>query len=173
MVIKFNNQCLDNSLVIMAGGKGKRLRPYTENCPKPMLKVGGKPILERLLEKSIKNGFSDFYFSVNYLKEQIIEYFQDGKDWNVSIKYLIEDNPYGTAGSLSLIEKEITKPILVMNGDVLTGLDYRSLLNFHYENKAQVTICSRSHEISIPFGVINSKGTELENFEEKPTYFIK
>ncbi len=170
---EYGVQPLDNSLVIMAGGKGKRLLPYTENCPKPMLKVGGKPILERLLEKSIKNGFSDFYISVNYLKEQIIEYFQDGTKWNVSIKYLIEDRPYGTAGSLSLIEQRITKPILVLNGDVLTGLDYRSLLAFHNENKAVATICSRSHAISIPFGVINSKGTALENLEEKPTYSYK
>ena len=166
----FEIQDLLNPLVIMAGGKGKRLLPYTENCPKPMLRVGGKPILERLLEKSINNGFRNFYFSVNYLKEQIMDYFENGSKWKVNIKYLIEDKPCGTAGSLSLIKEKIQIPLIVINGDVLTSLDYKTLLNFHFENNAKATMCARSHEISVPFGVIKSKGIELESFVEKPTY---
>lgn len=157
-------------VVIMAGGKGTRLRPYTENCPKPMLLVDGKPMLEILLMQCIDSGFSKFYFSVNYLKEQIINYFQDGSQWGVSIEYLDEDEPLGTAGSLSLLPKTLQDPILILNGDVLTKLDARHLLNFHLENKAMATLCVREHEISVPFGVVQTKGVELAGFEEKPSY---
>ncbi|KZR85007.1 D-glycero-alpha-D-manno-heptose 1-phosphate guanylyltransferase [Synechococcus sp. MIT S9504] len=165
-----NPQKLDNSVVIMAGGKGTRLRPYTENCPKPMIPVGGRPMLEILLEKCIADGFSDFYFSVNYLKEQIIEHFADGARWGVSIRYLIENEPLGTAGSLQLLPVSLTKPFLVLNGDVLTRLDFSHLLNFHTEHRAQASLCVREQELTVPFGVVQTKGIELAGFEEKPTY---
>lgn len=161
---------LPNSIVIMAGGKGERLRPHTETCPKPMLPVDGKPILEILLDQCIKSGFSNFYFSVNYLKDQIIEYFGDGSRWGVSIQYLIETNPLGTAGSLSLMPKSIGEPFLVLNGDILTRLDIKNLLRFHYDHKGMATLCVREHETVIPFGVVETKGVTLSGFIEKPAY---
>ena len=164
---KYKN--IPNPIVFMAGGKGKRLMPHTGSCPKPMLKIGGKPILERLLEKSIKSGFSNFYISVNYLKDQIIDYFQDGEKWGVKIKYLIENKPCGTAGSLGLIKDKINMPILVINSDVLTGLDYKILLEFHEKNKSMATICSRNYKVDIPFGVFDSDGIIFQGIDEKPT----
>ena len=165
-----NPHQLTNSVVIMAGGKGSRLRPYTENCPKPMLPIGNKPMLEILLEQCIASGFRDFYFSVNYLKEQIIEYFDDGSRWGVSIRYLVENEPLGTAGSLTLLPNSLTEPFLVLNGDVLTRLEPGHLLNFHIDNHAQATLCVREHETIVPFGVVQTNGLELASFEEKPTY---
>ena len=159
-----------NPVVIMAGGKGKRLRPLTRTCPKPMLKVNGKPMLEILIEKLIKSGFRNFYISVNYLKEQIIDYFQDGKSLGINIKYLIEEKPLGTAGSLSLLPKTIKEPFLVMNADVLTKFDINYLLNFHYKNNAKATLSVLQSEFQIPFGVVKTEGNKLIDFEEKPTH---
>ena len=161
---------LPNSVVIMAGGKGTRLRPYTDSCPKPMLRVGAKPILEILLEQCISVGFKKFYLSVNYLKEQIIDYFADGSRWGVSIEYLIENEPLGTAGSLQLLPDDITDPLLVLNGDILTHLNPSHLLSFHRENIAQATVCVREYEVTVPFGVVKAEGVSLCGFEEKPTY---
>ena len=161
---------LSNAVVIMAGGKGTRLRPYTESCPKPMLLVGDKPMLEILLEQCIESGFRTFYFSVNYLKEKIIEYFDDGSQWGVSIHYLVENEPLGTAGSLQLLPDSLSEPFLVLNGDVLTRFNPSQLLNFHREHQAQATLCVREHEQTVPFGVVQTNGVELARFEEKPTY---
>ena len=161
---------LNNPVVIMAGGKGKRLRPYTMNCPKPMLEVQNKPILEFILNKCINAGFNNYFFSVNYLKEKIIKYFEDGKSWDISINYLIEDKELGTAGSLSLLPKNIGKePILIMNGDVITELDYSKLLEFHKENKSLATVCVKNHEINVPFGVVEINKKLIKSFREKPT----
>jgi dTDP-glucose pyrophosphorylase len=159
-----------NPVVIMAGGKGTRLRPHTEACPKPMLLVGNKPMLEILLEHCIASGFCHFYFSVNYLKEQIIDYFGDGSRWGVSIDYLVEDYPLGTAGSLQLLPDFVKDPFLLLNGDVLTRLNLSQLLQFHYQYMAQATLCVRQHELTVPFGVVQTNGVELVGIEEKPTY---
>jgi len=159
-----------NAVVIMAGGKGTRLRPHTEHCPKPMLPVGGKPMLEILLEQCIASGFGQFYLSVNYLKEQIIDHFGDGRSWGVSIDYLVEDEPLGTAGSLQLLPVSVEEPFLVMNGDVLTRLNPSQLLRFHFEHEAEGTLCVREHTTTLPFGVVQTKGVELAGFEEKPSY---
>lgn len=161
---------LNNAVVIMAGGKGTRLRPHTEFCPKPMLSVGNQPMLEILLEQCIASGFCRFYLSVNYLKEQIIDHFEDGSRWGVSIDYLLENEPLGTAGSLKLLPDSLTEPFLVLNGDVLTRLNPSQLLQFHNENKFQATLCVREHEFTVPFGVVQTNGIELAGFEEKPTY---
>jgi dTDP-glucose pyrophosphorylase len=161
---------MSNAVVIMAGGKGTRLRPYTELCPKPMLLVGDQPMLEILLKQCIASGFRRFYLSVNYLKEQIMEHFADGTRWGVTIKYLVENEPLGTAGSLQLLPDALTEPFLVLNGDVLTRLNLSQLLRFHREHQAQATLGVREHELTVPFGVVQTDGVELAEFEEKPTY---
>lgn len=159
-----------NPIVLMAGGKGERLRPLTENCPKPMLEIRGKPMLEIILEKCQSAGFTNFYISVNYLKHQIIDYFQDGKKWDVNIKYLEENESLGTCGCLNLLPKDISDDIIVMNGDIITDLDLDRLMRFHAKKRSLVTVCSRSHRVNIPFAVLNSSQNKLLNFIEKPTY---
>ena len=160
-----------NAVVIMAGGQGKRLRPYTENCPKPMLEVNEKPILEHVLEQYISHGFTRFFISVNYLKEHIIDYFGDGSKWSVSINYLIEDKPLGTAGSLKLLEDmkcTEEEPLIVTNGDILSNLNPIHLLEYHHRNNADATICARENLIACQFGVIEACGVELKSITEKP-----
>ena len=171
-LLSFNNikekKSSEVRVIIMAGGKGTRLKPYTDNCPKPMIKVCGKPMLELILEKCIASGFSKFYFSVNYLKEQIISYFGDGKVWDVDIKYLIEDKPLGTAGSLSLFKEFNEEPILVMNGDVLTTFDFNKMLDFHLKNNLDATLAVREEYLKFPYGVVEIDGIKLKSFQEKP-----
>ena len=157
-----------NSVVIMAGGEGKRLRPLTQDCPKPMLRVGGKPLLEIILERCIDAGFQHFYLSVNYLKEQIKDHFDDGAGWNVRIDYLEETQPLGTGGALSLLPQKPTEPLLVLNGDVLSRVDYGRLLRFHDEHQAAVTMCVREHTTQIPYGVVRMDDLHVLTLEEKP-----
>lgn len=159
---------LPNRVIIMAGGLGTRLRPLTDNCPKPMLKVGGRPILEIILQQCVEAGFKNYFFSVNYLKEQIKDYFQDGANWGVEIKYLEESAPLGTAGALSLLPTRSVHPMLVINGDVLTRIDYRDLLQFHAEQSGVATMCVRNYTTRIPYGVVNTKNSEVLSFDEKP-----
>lgn len=162
-------RALLNAVVIMAGGKGTRLLPHTLDCPKPMLLVGGKPMLEIVIEQCSALGLRKIFLSVNYLKDQIIGYFGDGKHLGADIQYLIEDQPLGTAGSLQLLPPEINSPFLVMNGDVLTHLDFRHLLSFHCQHGGIATIGAREHEVTIPFGVIKHNNAELLGLEEKPS----
>ena len=157
-----------NWVVLMAGGYGKRLQPLTNDCPKPMLKVGGKPILEIILEQCIEAGFRKFFISVNYLKNQIIDYFGNGSQWRGEIIYLEEKKPLGTAGSLGLLPKNLEKPILVMNGDILTRLNHEKLLIFHRENSASATICVRELKTTIPYGVVETKNSQVLFLDEKP-----
>ena len=157
-----------NPVVIMAGGEGKRLRPLTENCPKPMLRVGGKPLLEIILEQCIDAGFQHFYLSVNYLKNQIQDHFGDGARWHVSIDYLEETQPLGTGGALSLLPQKPTEPLLVLNGDVLTRVDYGRLLRFHDQHQAAATLCVREHTTQIPYGVVRMDDLHVLTLEEKP-----
>lgn len=157
-----------NSVIIMAGGKGERLQPLTQDSPKPMLRVGGKPLLEINLEQCINAGFEHFYFSVNYLKDQIINYFGDGSRWHVHIDYLEEMQPLGTGGALSLLPKKPTEPFLVVNSDVLTRVDYGRLLQFHDEHRAAATLCVRKHRTQIPYGVVHMNDLNVLSIEEKP-----
>ena len=165
---------LDNDVIIMAGGEGKRLRELTKNCPKPMLKVNNKPILEIILEQCIEAGFKNFYFSVRFLKEQIKDYFNDGSRWNVSIRYLEEDRPLGTAGAISLLKHETTHSVLLINGDVLTKVDFKNLYVFHKHNKSDMSICVRKYSTEIPYGVVNTQNSQVLSLDEKPliTHFI-
>ncbi len=165
---------LPNSVVIMAGGEGKRLRPLTHDCPKPMLLVSGKPLLEIILRQCLDVGFRDFYFAVNYLKEQIQDYFQDGSRWDANIQYIEEDKPLGTAGALGLLPQRPADPILVLNGDVLTRVDYNHLLRFHAEHDAAATLCVREHATQIPYGVVRMDDAQFIALEEKPvlTHYV-
>lgn len=159
---------LPNLVVVMAGGEGKRLRPLTSACPKPMLKVAGKPLLEIILEQCLDAGFENFFFSVNYLKDQIKSHFQDGSSWGCCIHYLEEEKPLGTAGALSLLPQRPEEPFLVINGDVLTRVDYANLLRFHVDHKSTATVGVREHYTQIPFGVVRMRDAKVMAIEEKP-----
>ncbi len=161
---------VSNPVVIMAGGKGMRMRPFTNDCPKPMLRVNGIPILEIIIKKFIKQGFDTFFISVNYLKEQIIDYFKDGEAFGIKIEYLIEDEPLGTAGSLKLLDITSNDPLIIMNGDLLTEINFRELINFHNENQSEATMAVLEYEYSIPYGVVEVEKNNLVNFKEKPSY---
>lgn len=160
----------DNWVVLMAGGLGKRLRPLTEVVPKPMLEVGGQPILEIILESFRAQGFRRFFVSVNYLGDMIRRYFGDGHKWGVEIEYLTEDRPLGTAGALSRLPGRPEKPIIVSNGDILTKVDFRQLLQFHDDHKAQATTCVRDYFVEVPFGVVDNDGSRIRGLREKPRH---
>lgn len=158
----------ENWVLLMAGGEGRRLRPLTHTVPKPMLRVGPKPILENILERFIDAGFFNFFVSVNYLKDQIIDHFGDGSRWGAVIRYLHEDSPLGTAGPLSLLPDPIPGPVLVANGDILTNIDYRRVLDFHLESRAAATMCVREHVMEVPYGVVDVVDNAIVGIEEKP-----
>ncbi len=158
-----------NTMVIMAGGKGTRLKPHTENCPKPLLTVGKKPMLQHIIERAKANGISHFLISINYLGHMVEEYFGDGSKWQVEIEYLREDLPLGTAGALSLIDPMPSDSIVVTNGDVLTDIGYGEILDFHNLHKDTVaTMAVRLHEWQHPYGVVETSGVDILNIEEKP-----
>lgn len=159
---------LENTLLVMVGGKGTRLRPRTENCPKPLLPVGGKPMLEHIVERAKQEGFVNYVFALGYLGNMIEEYFGDGSSWGIKIEYLREKSPLGTAGAIGLFEKKPDLPILVTNGDVLTDVRYSEMLDFHVRHRAAATMAVRVHEWQHPFGVVKTRGLEITGFEEKP-----
>lgn len=159
-----------NIMIIMAGGQGTRLRPHTENCPKPFLPVRGKPMLEHIIEKARAEGFRNFIISIHYLGQMIEDYFGDGRKWNVRIDYLREELPLGTAGAISLLHPKPATSFLVTNGDVLTDIRYSELLDFHARNCATATMAVRAHEWQHPYGVVRTNGIEIAGFEEKPIF---
>lgn len=158
----------DNWVVLMLGGLGSRLGDLTKDCPKPLLKVGERPLLEHIIERFVNFGFKKFYFSVNYKSSMIKEYFRDGSDWGIQIRYLDEDKRMGTAGSLSLITEEVTSPLIVMNGDLLTKIDFNSLVRYHLESRVDATMGVREYDFQLPFGVVKTDGTKIESVSEKP-----
>lgn len=155
--------------VIMAGGEGTRLRPLTLDVPKPMVEVGGVPLIERQVEKLIKAGLKRIYISVNYLSEIIEEHFGNGERHGIEIKYLREQGKLGTAGSLGLLPEKPKSPIVVMNGDILTTSDFESLHAFHRAHDAEVTVAAIDYRVEIPYGVLQSKGVYVEALKEKPS----
>lgn len=157
-----------NSMVIMAGGKGIRMMPYTENCPKPMLPIAGKPILEHIIERAKSDGFFNFTIAVHYLGHMIEDYFKDGSQWSVNINYVREESPLGTAGALGLISPRHISPFIVTNGDVITDIDYGELLDFHSLNNSTATMAVSLHEMQQQFGVVKTNGLDILSFEEKP-----
>ena len=160
---------IDNPVCLMAGGFGTRLKPLTDSCPKPMLTVGDKPILEIILERFIEAGFWRFYISTHYMANTIKGYFGNGSDRDVEINYLDEREPLGTGGALSLLPKEeINAPLILMNGDLLTNLDFLSLLSHHELSQSKLTMCLREYEQQVPFGVVNTQKGEVKSIVEKP-----
>ena len=160
----------NNLMVIMAGGKGTRLRPHTEECPKPMLRVSGKPMLELIIERAKLEGFSQFVLAIHYLGYVVENYFGNGERLQVQIDYLREQSPLGTAGALGLLTTTLEAPIVVTNGDVLTDIHYGELLDFHIRHNATATMAVRVHEWHHPYGVVQTKGIDVIGFEEKPVY---
>tara|TARA_R110000764_G_scaffold109055_3_gene195055 strand:+ start:17891 stop:18943 length:1053 start_codon:yes stop_codon:yes gene_type:complete len=158
-----------NPVFLMAGGFGTRLKPLTDNCPKPMLKVGEKPILEVMLNSFIKSGFVNFYISTHYLPEMIREHFGDGSKWDIKITYVHEETPLGTGGALGLLPIDTPDlPLILINGDVLTNVDFERVLEFHNKHRAAATMCVRDYEYQVPFGVINGEGNKIISMVEKP-----
>lgn len=162
------NKKLPNYAVVMCGGLGSRLGALTRNCPKPMLRIGGLPILERIVRNLIGHGVTRFFFATNYLREQIEDYFGDGAKWNVEISYLRENKRLGTGGALSLLPFIPDDPIIIMNGDLLTDTDFGNFLDFHYKNKAIATMGIVEFSYQNPYGVIRYDQSTLIGIEEKP-----
>jgi len=163
------NSPRSNIMVIMAGGMGTRLSPDTQNCPKPLLEVSGKPILEHIIVRAKADGFTNFIIAIYHLGHMIEDYFGDGNNLGVNIKYLKESYPMGTAGALSLFNTIPEKPFIVTNGDVITEIKYSNMLDFHIQNEATATMAISSHELKNPFGIVQIEGIEIVGYQEKPT----
>lgn len=157
-----------NLMVIMAGGLGTRLRPHTETCPKPMLPVAGKPMLEHIIDRAKEEGFGHFILTIHYLGQLIEEYFGNGERLGVRIDYLKETTPLGTAGALGLLNPRPELPFIVTNGDVMSDVKYGELLDFHARHAAVATMAVRLYEWQHPFGVVQTSGLDIIGFEEKP-----
>lgn len=156
--------------VVMAGGFGTRLRPLTENLPKPMLPVGGRPLLQRTLEQFHASGIRRVNITTHYLPEKITDYFGKGEKLGLSLDYVNEDKPLGTAGALGLMEQP-DEPLLVINGDILTQVDFRSMLKYHQKHKADLTMAVRQYEFRVPYGVVEHENAPfVRAIREKPTY---
>jgi dTDP-glucose pyrophosphorylase len=159
-------------LVIMAGGRGKRLMPLTAKVPKPMLPIGGKPMLERIITKSKAEGFSTIILSVNYLADVIINHFGDGSDFGVNINYLREDRPLGTAGALAAI-KEMDYPldhIVVANADIVSSVSFAEILGQAKKDKVDGLMAVKKHQWQNPYGVVHVRGANIVSIEEKPVH---
>ena len=157
-----------NWVVLMAGGLGTRLQPLTDECPKPLLVVGGKPILETILESFAEQGFKRIFLSVNHKAEMIRNHFGTGERWGVQVEYLHENIRLGTAGALSLLPEKPTAPIVVMNGDLLTRTNFDNLLQFHAAHNALATMAVREYDFQVPYGVVRLNDTRIVAIEEKP-----
>ena len=163
-------QSHDTPIFIMAGGFGSRLRPLTDKCPKPMLELAEKPMLEILIRQFKSEGFSNFFISTHYLPEKITNYFGSGRELGVDIKYVYEEKPLGTGGALGLLPRDLGSkdPIIMINGDILTTVNFSELLKYHYKSKGLATMCTRDYEYQVPFGVVTPNGIFVEDILEKP-----
>lgn len=158
-----------NAAVIMAGGEGRRLRPFTDTRPKPMMEVAGRPILERIVLHLVGYGIKRIFISVNYLAHMIQDHFGDGARFGCTIDYLHETQPLGSGGALSLLPRGIDDPLLVMNGDLVSQFDVSRLLDQHTRERAEATLAARHHQVDIPFGVLEMEGARLTRLTEKPS----
>lgn len=163
----------ENPVFIMAGGFGTRLRPLTDKCPKPMLPIGGKPLLETIISSLKEQGFYKFYISTHYLPDIIQNYFGNGEKFDIQIQYVHESEPLGTGGALSLLPRqEVDLPFIVINGDVLTNMNFSKLIDFHISQNAVATMCVREFQYQIPYGVVNSEQNNIQSMTEKPSYYF-
>ena len=153
--------------VIMAGGFGTRLRPLTDDLPKPMLPVGGRPVMEWIVDQMREAGIRHINVTTHYKPEKVVEHFGDGRDFGVEFHYVSEDRPLGTGGALGLIPRD-SEPLLVVNGDVLCRVDYRQMLEFHHDHHADLTVALSPHDIEVPYGVVTCEGPAIRSLEEKP-----
>ena len=159
----------DNPVFLMAGGFGTRLHPLTENTPKPLLKVGNRPILETIIDQFIDYGFHNFYISTHFKPELIRDHFKNRYQQGVTIHFIHEDIPLGTAGSLGLLSDNLPDlPIIIMNGDLLTGVNFEHLLDFHNNNNSEATMCVREYDFQVPYGVVDIDGCNIREIKEKP-----
>lgn len=159
-----------NKVVLMVGGLGTRLKPLTDNIPKPMLKVGDKPILQTIVEKFVEYGYTNIVMCVNYKSHVIQEYFGDGSKFGATIEYIFEEQRMGTAGALSLLRNKPTEPFFVMNGDLLTNVNFEHLHDYHVANSSIATMCVREYDFQVPYGVVNIENGKILSIEEKPTH---
>lgn len=159
-----------NRVVLMVGGLGSRLRPLTEDTPKPMLRVGNKPILQTIVEKFAEYGFVNIVMCVNYKSHIIQDYFGDGSAFGAKIEYVLEEQRMGTAGALSLLRSAPNEPFFVMNGDLLTNVNFEQLLDYHLSQNAAATMCVREYDYQVPYGVVNVEDSRILSIEEKPIY---
>ena len=171
-ILNFNElkSYLPVSAVIMAGGLGSRLRPLTNNTPKPMLKIGDTPILEIGIRRLLSFGITDITICVNYLKEQIIDYFGDGSKFNCKISYVTEEKPLGTIGALSLIPQLDNQYILLFNADLLSNIDFEEMFLNHIDSKSDLTIASTMYKVTLPYAILETNNHQITNLAEKPTY---
>ena len=156
--------------MIMAGGRGKRLSPLTDNVPKPMLALGEKPIIEHNIDRLISYGIKKIYISVKYLGEQIQDYFGDGSSKGVSIEYIWEEEPLGTAGALALVNNFGTENVLLMNSDLFTNVDFEDLYLDMISNEAQMAVASTEYKVDVPYAVFETENNQVTAFKEKPSY---
>jgi NDP-sugar pyrophosphorylase family protein len=163
-----------NEIILMAGGLGTRLRPLTNDVPKPLLRIGSKPILETIVENFVAHGFHRFHFCINYKADMIRRYFGDGAQWGAQIDYIEENKRLGTAGALGLLNNRPDEPFFVMNGDVLTKVDFVRLLDFHNKQGFDASMCVREYNYQVPYGVVDLDGHRLRGLQEKPVhhYFV-
>ena len=158
-----------NKVILMVGGLGTRLRPLTNDVPKPMLDVGNKPILHTIVENFAKYGYTDIIMCVNYKSEIIKEYFGNGDKFGVKIEYVLENKRMGTAGALSLLKEKPKDDFFVMNGDLLTNVNFEYLHEYHKDSNALASICIRKYEMQVPYGVVNVRANKVTSITEKPT----
>jgi dTDP-glucose pyrophosphorylase len=171
MMHLIKNPSYENPVFIMAGGFGKRLYPLTKDTPKPLLMVGKKPILETIINQFIDHGFHNFFISTHFKSDKIRNHFKNGDDYGINIQYIHEDTPLGTAGSLGMLPDNLPDlPIIMMNGDLLTMVDFHNLLNFHNDNNAGATMCVREYDFQVPYGVVKIDGYEVKEIREKPIH---
>lgn len=159
-----------NKVVLMVGGLGTRLRPLTEHIPKPMLKVGSKPILQTIVEKFAEYGYTNIVMCINYKSNIIQDYFKDGKEFGVNIEYVFEEQRMGTAGALSLLQEKPKEPFFVMNGDLLTNVNFEHLHDFHISNNSMGTMCVKEYDFQVPYGVVNIDESKIKSIVEKPIH---
>ena len=161
-----------NKVVLMVGGLGARLRPLTDSTPKPLLHVGGKPILQTIVERLVNCGFVEIIMCIGYKSNMIQDFFEDGGKFGANIKYIHEEKRLGTAGALSLLtdKKKPKEPFFVMNGDLLTNVNFEHLLDFHLSNHSKATMCVREYDFQVPYGVVSIKDGRIKTIDEKPTH---